>query len=65
MWKSKKYPCGCEVRLAGNPTPAQFDAAHNTSCRAVERKTAKPTTEVSVEESNEFLRAILGQNAKA
>jgi hypothetical protein len=59
MWITKKYACGCEVRLPGNPTPAQFDAMHNKS-HSTQEKSFVPVREKNFEaDVDAFLKSLV------
>jgi len=57
-WTSKNYGC-CEMRLPGNLTEAQIDAAHNGS-HATRGKSFVPVREKNFEaDVSAFLKALV------
>jgi len=59
MWKTKKYACGCEVRLPSNTPPAEFDAMHDKS-HSTQEKSFVPVREKNFEaDVNAFLKALV------
>jgi hypothetical protein len=59
MWQSKKYACGCEVRLPGNPTLADFDKAHNATC-GTRSKSFAPVKEAGYDDAmSNFLKVLV------